>query len=87
MKVGDVVYILPDASAKSVDQETTLRGKAVKVLVIAPDDNYNLSIKIERPDGIGWWIMPEAIGEPVPYGAVVGKIAVMRKRFENRKGN
>jgi len=86
--VGDVITIAEDAPIVSVDGAFAMRGNTYIITKLYKGGESN-SLSVHTDYNGGWWIRPEAIA----YGGVnkktsiERKIAVMYKRFENRKEN
>ena len=86
--VGDVITIAEDASIVSVDGAISMRGNTYTITKLHNGGVSN-SLSVHTDYNGGWWIYPEAIAyvgvnKKTP---IERKIAVMYKRFENRKEN
>jgi len=86
--VGDVITIAVDADALSLDGAIGMRGNTYTITRLYNGGVSN-SLSVGTDYKGGWWIYPEAIASnsATKKTPIERKIAVMYKRFENRKEN
>jgi len=76
------VFIPLDASESDLDWRADLRGNTYEV--VGTDEHH---IRLRMPDGDTWWVRKSCLLSPTEkqQDVISRKIAVMYKRFANRK--